>query len=111
MLFLKRKTKETPLRHEKMQVDQDIFTPSVFTIAGGMRSEGRAFYSRVPILMLLKNEIRISKVTSWIQSKANFALLRTMFICLRGLRQKLINEKLDTELEHLSIKNKLIKII
>ena len=41
MLFLKRKTKETPLRHEKMQVDQDIFTPSVFTIAGGMRSEGR----------------------------------------------------------------------
>ena len=84
---------------------------SVFTIAGGMRSEGRAFYSRVPRLMLLKNEIRISKVTSWIQSKANFALLRTMFICLRGLRQKLINEKLELELEHLSIKNKLIKII
>ena len=111
MLFLKRKTKETPLQHQNVQVDQDIFTPSVFTVAGGMRIEGRAFYSRVPILMSLKNEIKISKVASWIQSKANFALLRTMFICLQGLRQKLINEKLDIELEHLSIKNKLIKII
>ena len=85
-----------------MEVDQSSFTPLVFTVAGGIGGEGRAFYSR---LTTLKNGIEKSKVTSWIRSKVNFALLRSMLLCLRGSRQKLVNEKLDIEPEHTSIKH------
>ena len=56
-------------------------------------------------LLSLKNGIAISKVTSWIQSKVNIGLLRSMLMCLRGSRQKLVKEKLDIELEHTIIKN------
>ena len=83
-----------------MEVDHGSFTSLNFTVAGGMGTEGRAFYSRLATLLLLKNGIGKSKVTSWIRSKVNFALLRSIFRCLGGFRQKLENEKLDIELEH-----------
>ena len=88
-----------------MEVDQGSFTPLVFTVAGEIGGEGRAFYSPLARLLLLKNGIEKFKVTSWIQSKVNFALLRSMLLCLRRSRLKLVDEKLDTELEHTSIKN------
>ena len=88
-----------------MEVDQGSFTPLVFTVAGGIGGEGRAFYSLLATLLSLKNGTEKSKVTSWIRSKVNFALLRTKLLCLRGSRQKLLNEKLDIELEHASIKH------
>ena len=88
-----------------MEVDQGSFTPLIFTVAGGIGGEGRAFYSGLATLLSLKNGIEKSKVTSWIRSKVNFALLRSMLLCLRGSRLKLVNEKLDIELEHASIKN------
>ena len=56
-------------------------------------------------ITVVENGIEKSEVTSWIQSKVNFALLRSMLLCLRGSRLKLVNEKLDIELEHTSIKN------
>ena len=68
-----------------MEVDQGSFTPLVFTVAGGIGGEGRAFYSRIATLLSLKNGIKKSKVTFWIQSKVNFALLRSMLLCLKGL--------------------------
>ena len=34
----------------------------------------------------------------------NFTLLRSILLCLRGSRQKLVNKKLDIELEHTSIR-------
>ena len=40
-----------------MEVDQDSFIPLVFTVAGGIVGEGRAFYSRLATLLSLKNEI------------------------------------------------------
>ena len=46
-----------------------------------------------------------SKVTFWIGSKKNFALLRSMLLCLRGSRQKLVNERRDIVLEHTGIKH------
>ena len=76
-----------------MEVDQGSFTPLVFTVAGGIGGEGRAFYSQLATSLLLKNRI------------GNFSLLRSMLLCLRGSRQKLVNEKRDIELEHTSIKN------
>ena len=52
-----------------MEVDQGSFTPLVFTVAGGIGGEGRAFYSQLATLLSLKNGIKKSKVTSWIRSK------------------------------------------
>ena len=98
-------------KHEKKRhyntriMDQGSFTPLVFTVARVIRDEGRAFYSRLATLLSLKNGIEKSKVTSWVQFKVNFALPRIMLLCLRGSRKKLMNEKLDIELEHTSIKH------
>ena len=88
-----------------MEVDQGSFTPLIFTVAGGIGGEGRAFYSGLATLLSLKNGIEKSKVTSWIRSKVNFALLRSILLCLRFSQLKLVNEKLDIELEHTSTKN------
>ena len=44
-------------------------------------------------------------MTSWIPSKLNFALIRSMLLCLRSSRQKLANGKLDVEPERTGIKN------
>ena len=60
-----------------MEVDEGSFTSLVFTVVGGIGGEGRAFYSRLTTLLSLKNKIEKSKVTCWIQSKVNFALLRS----------------------------------
>ena len=67
-----------------MEMDQGSFTPLVFRVAGGIGGEGRALYWRQATLLSLKNGIEKSKVTSWIRSKVNFALLRTMLLSLRG---------------------------
>ena len=93
-----------------MEVDQHSFTPLVFTVAEGIESEGRAFYSWPATLLSLKKVIEKSKVTSWIPSKVNFALLRSM-LCLRGSRQKLVDKKLDIDLKHTSIKNNWSKLL
>ena len=60
-----------------MEVDQGSFTPLIFTVAGGIGGEGRAFYSGLATLLSLKNGIEKSKVTFRIRSKVNFALLRS----------------------------------
>ena len=38
-----------------MEVVQGSFTPLFFTLAGGMRGEGRAFYLRLATVLTLKN--------------------------------------------------------
>ena len=101
MLFLDRKLKETSLQHQN---NQGSFTPLVFTVAVVMRGEDRASYSLLATLLPLKNGTENSKVRSWIRS-VNFALPRSMSLCLRGLRQNLVNEKLNMELEPTNIKN------
>ena len=50
-------------------------------------------------------------MTSWIRSQVSFALLRSMSLCLKGSRLKLLNEKLDIELEHTCIKNNWSKLL
>ena len=87
-----------------MEVNQGSFTPLVFTVAEVMRGEDRASYSLLATLLPLKNGIENSKVRSWIRL-VNFALPRSMSLFLPGLRQNLINKKLDIELEHTNIKN------
>ena len=67
-----------------MEVDQGSFTSLGFAVAGGIGGEDRGFYSRLATLQSLKSGIEKSKVTSWIRSRANVALLRSMLLCLRG---------------------------
>ena len=81
---LNKKEKKRYYNTRIMEVDQGSFTPLVFTVAGGIGGEVRAFYLRLATLLSLKNGIEKSKVTSWIRSKVNFALLRSMLLCLRG---------------------------
>ena len=69
-----------------------------------MSGEDRASYFLLATLPPLKNGIKKSKVRSWIRL-VNFALPRSMSLCLRGLRQNLVNEKLDIELKPTNIKN------
>ena len=86
-------------------MDRGSFTPLVFTVGGGMGSNGRAFYSRVTALWkygielinLNKKEIGKSEVTSWTRSKVNFALIKSTLLCLRVSWQKLVNEKRWTQ--------------
>ena len=87
-----------------MEVGQGSFTTLAFIVAGGIGGKGRAFYSPLATLLSLKSGIEKSKVTSWKRYKVNFALLRSLLLCQRGSRQKLVNEKLEIELEHTSIK-------
>ena len=87
-----------------MKVDQGSITPLVFTVAGGMGSEGGAFYSRLATLLSLKNGIEKSKVISWIRSKSNFALLKYVVVFTRFTAEFSKWIWLDTELEHTSIK-------
>ena len=67
-----------------MEVDQGSFTPLVFTLNGGMAGECKVFYSR--LAMLLSSGVEKPQVTTWIRTKINFTLLRSMILCLHGSR-------------------------
>ena len=74
-----------------MEVDQGSFTPLVFTVAGVIRNKGRGFYLRLATLLSLKNGTEKSKVTSSVQFKVNFALLRLYVVVFKRLTKK-VNE-------------------
>ena len=83
-----------------MEVDQGSFTPLVFTLNGCMAGECKVFYSQLAMLSG-KRGVEKSQVTTWIRTKINFALLRSMILCLRGSRTTSsgIKESIDIELE------------
>ena len=84
-----------------MEVDQGSFTPLVFTVNGGMASECKVFYSRLAALLSIKRGVEKSQVTTWIRTKINLSLLRSMILCLRGSRaaSPRNKENIDIELE------------
>ena len=69
-----------------LKVDQGSFTPLVFTISGGMAHECRIFFSRLAQMISVKRNLQQSIVVNWIRRKINFALIRSMLMCLRGSR-------------------------
>ena len=66
-----------------------------------MAGECKVFYSRLAMLLSSKRGVEKSQVTTWIRTKINFALLRSMILCLRGSRttNSVIKESIDIELE------------
>ena len=65
-----------------------IFTPLVFTTTGGMGRECHKYHSRLAELIAIKKGKTYAKTMSWVRSRISFALLRPVFICLRGSRAK-----------------------
>ena len=67
-----------------LEVEQDSFTPLVFTTTGGMAGECMRYHSRLAELLSTKKEEDYSTTMSWIRAKVSFALLRSALLCLRG---------------------------
>lgn len=82
-----------------MQVDQGSFTPLVFTVTGGMGHEYKVFFFRLAQMISRKRNLQQSVVTSWIRKKINFALIRSMSMCLRGSRsiEKCVSNDIEIE--------------
>ena len=90
-----------------LQVEQGNFSPLVFTINGSMGTECRAFYSRLAELISIKRKLtNKSMVSSWLRTKVNFALLRSMLLRLRGSRSI---RKRSFVLENIEIAEKISK--
>ena len=72
-----------------MEVDQHSFIPLVFTVAEGIESEGRAFYSRPATLLWLKKVIEKSKVTSWNTIQGKFCTAQKYVVVFKRLPTKI----------------------
>ena len=69
-----------------LKVEHASFTPLIFTIHGAMGTECTTFVSKLSELLAIKRDLPKSTVTSWVRTKISFAFIRSMLICLRGLR-------------------------
>ena len=80
-----------------LEVEQETFTPLVFTTTGGMAVECKRFHSRLVELIAIKKGEEYGTTMSWIRSKVSFALLRSALLCLRGSRSP---RRVPLNLEH-----------
>ena len=90
-----------------LQVEHGSFSPLVFNMNGGMGNECHAFYSRLADLLGLKRHLSKSLVSSWLKTKINFALLRSMILCVRGSRT--VKKMIDLALNEVEIAEKISK--
>ena len=75
-----------------VNIENGSFTPIVYSLNGRMSNECKVFYSRLAELISIKRNINKSMVVSWMRTKLNFSMLRSMLLCLRGPRsQKIVN--------------------
>ena len=79
-----------------MEVGQESFTPLLFTVNRGMAG---VFYSKLASLLLTKCGVEKSLVTTWIRTEFNFALLRSMILCLSGTPIATTRNKEHTDIE------------
>ena len=70
-----------------------------------MAGECKVFYLRLASLLSIKHGFEKSQVTTWIRTKINLALLRSIISCLRGSRIATTKNKEhnDIELESTSV--------
>ena len=85
-----------------LEVENGSFTPLVFSANGGMGRQCKLFYQRLSDMVAEKKELDNASVTSWLRTKINFSLLRSMILCIRGSRslkkKELDMADLDTSL-------------
>ena len=85
-----------------LNVEHGTLTPLVFTCFGGMSIECSRFYNRLSEKISEKRGIEPSVAKSWVRTKINFSLLKTMNLCLRGSRSR--KPHTDEELADTNIK-------
>ena len=85
-----------------LQTENGTFTPLVFSATGGMGIEGAAFYKQLCALLSKKRNEPLAAVTSWVNTKLSFALLRSAILCIRGTRSRYYKSNIaesDTEID------------
>ena len=71
-----------------LQIEKGVFTPVVFSTAGGMGKEAQSLIQRIAERCARKCGQRYSDTISHIRRRLRFDLLRTTIIALRGHRGK-----------------------
>ena len=74
-----------------MNVKQGCFTPLVFSANGGMGLECKKFYSVLAEMITLKRKQEYCITMSWLRRKIYFSLMRSILLCIRGSRSKIVN--------------------
>ena len=85
-----------------LNIEHGSLTPLVFTCFGGMSEECKKFYDRLSEKISEKRGIEPSIAKSWLRTKINFSLIKTMNLCLRGSRSR--KPHTDSELASTNIK-------
>ena len=70
-----------------LEVEHGSFTPIVMSAYGGIGKEGNKFYNRLAELLAAKKNQQLSAMTSWIRRKLVFALINSLWMCIRGSRR------------------------
>ena len=70
-----------------LNVEQETFTPLVFSATGGMRRECLMFVTKLTQLISIKRKEELSVVTYSIRCKITYALLGSCLLCIRGSRK------------------------
>ena len=69
-----------------IQVEHGSFTPLMFSCFGGMSRGCSRFFSHTAESLTNRRKEPKSKISAWIKARLNFALIRSMLLCLRGTR-------------------------
>ena len=77
-----------------LQVEHGSFTPLFMSSNGGFEGECGQFYSKLAEQIAEKRKQPYSIFSSWIKRKIIFSLLRSIGLCLRGLRSIRENESI-----------------
>ena len=77
-----------------LQVENGAFTPLVFCASGGMAPECSAFYKQLASMIAEKRGQSVAIVSSWVQTKLSFVLLRSAILCVRGMRNRYYRPKI-----------------
>ena len=64
-----------------LDVEQERFTPLVFTTTGGVGKYCPRFNCRLAGLIASKKEEQYSLAISWVRAQVSFALLRSALVC------------------------------
>ena len=67
-----------------LQVEHGSFTPLMFSCFGGMSRGCSRFFSHTAERFTNRRKELKSKISAWIKARLNFALIRSMLLCLRG---------------------------
>ena len=70
-----------------LNIEQETFTPLVFSATRAMGRECSMFVKKLSRLISIKRKEELSLVTYGIRCKISFALLRSCLSCIRGSRK------------------------